>query len=73
MVCCVFLEGVQLLCLIDKGIDACRYLQTYNDWYTSSWLAKSTLAEKEMCEVFMKWCEYLITCNQKVCMTTPTY
>uniref|UniRef100_A0A672R468 WD repeat-containing protein 11 n=1 Tax=Sinocyclocheilus grahami TaxID=75366 RepID=A0A672R468_SINGR len=25
-------EGVQLLCLIDKAADACRYLQTYGEW-----------------------------------------
>ena len=33
-------EGVQQLCLIDKGLDACRYLQTYGEWYQAAWLAK---------------------------------
>ena len=33
-------EGVQLLCLIDKGLDACRYLQTYGAWDQAVWLAK---------------------------------
>lgn len=33
-------EGVQLLCLIDKGLDACRYLQTYGSWDQAVWLAK---------------------------------
>ena len=33
-------EGVQLLCLIDKGLDACRYLQTYGAWDQAAWLAK---------------------------------
>ncbi len=33
-------EGVQLLCLIDKGLDACRYLQTYGQWHQAAWLAK---------------------------------
>ena len=33
-------EGVQLLCLIEKGLDACRYLQTYNQWDQAVWLAK---------------------------------
>ena len=33
-------EGVQLLCLIDKGLDACRYLQTYGEWDRAAWLAK---------------------------------
>lgn len=35
-----FLEGVQLLCLIDKAADACRYLQTYGEWNRAAWLAK---------------------------------
>ncbi|MGH0115855.1 UNVERIFIED_CONTAM: hypothetical protein FKN15_054211 [Acipenser sinensis] len=33
-------EGVQLLCLIDKAADACRYLQTYGEWNLAAWLAK---------------------------------
>lgn len=33
-------EGVQLLCLIGKGADACRYLQTYGKWEKAMWLAK---------------------------------
>ena len=36
----LFPEGVQLLCLIDKGLDACRYLQAYGHWETAAWLAK---------------------------------
>lgn len=37
---CVCAEGVQLLCLIDKAADACRYLQTYGEWNRAAWLAK---------------------------------
>jgi hypothetical protein len=33
-------EGVQLLCLIGKSMDACRYLQTYDRWTDAVWLAK---------------------------------
>ena len=33
-------EGVQLLSLIDKGLDACRYLQAYGQWEQAAWLAK---------------------------------
>jgi len=36
-------EGVQLLCLIEKGLDACRYLQTYDQWDQAAWLAKVTV------------------------------
>ena len=35
-----YLEGAQLLCLIDKGLDACRYLQSYEEWEHAAWLAK---------------------------------
>lgn len=34
-------EGVQLLCLIGKNLDACRYLQTYDRWTDAAWLAKA--------------------------------
>lgn len=37
---CCLSEGVQLLCLIDKAADACRYLQTYGEWNRAAWLAK---------------------------------
>lgn len=62
------LEGAQLLALIDKGLDACRYMQTYGQWYMSVWLAKSTLNEREAKEVIMRWGEHLAssTVNQKV-------
>ena len=61
-------EGVQLLCLIDKGQDACRYLQTYGEWQHSVWLAKSTLDERDASEVFSRWADHLTTVgvNQKV-------
>lgn len=61
-------EGVQLLCLIDKGQDACRYLQTYGEWHHSVWLAKSTLDERDVAEVFSRWADHLtsVGVNQKV-------
>ncbi|XP_071948596.1 WD repeat-containing protein 11-like [Antedon mediterranea] len=60
-------EGVQLLCLIDKGLDACRYLQTYGQWNQAVWLAKATLSYAECCEVLKRWVDYLCTptVNQK--------
>ncbi len=33
-------EGSQLLCLIGKAQDACRYLQSANKWLDAVWLAK---------------------------------
>lgn len=60
-------EGVQLLCLIDKGLDACRYLQTYGSWDQAVWLAKSTLDFNECSEVMKRWADQLCTAqvNQK--------
>lgn len=62
------LDGVQLLCLIDKGLDGCRYLQTYGEWQTAAWLARATLRERDCSEVFTKWADHLasVTVNQKV-------
>ncbi|XP_071485424.1 WD repeat-containing protein 11-like [Diadema antillarum] len=60
-------EGVQLLCLINKGIDACRYLQTYSQWYQAVWLAKVRLSDAECQEVMRRWVENLCSpsVNQK--------
>ena len=65
-------EGVQLLCLIDKGQDASRYLQTYGEWYHSVWLAKATLNEKDCTDVLLRWTDYLssVDINQKVHVQT---
>ncbi|XP_077868471.1 WD repeat-containing protein 11 [Saccoglossus kowalevskii] len=52
-------EGVQLLSLIEKGLDACRYLQTYGEWQQAVWLAKSTLNYVECCEVLKRWADNL--------------
>ncbi|KAK3729030.1 hypothetical protein RRG08_005403 [Elysia crispata] len=52
-------EGVQLLCLINKGLDACRYLQTYGSWDHAVWLAKASLESSECVEVMKRWAEHL--------------
>lgn len=52
-------EGVQLLCLIEKGMDACRYLQTYGEWDGAAWLAKATLNYPDCAEVMRRWIEHL--------------
>ncbi|KAM4703755.1 WD repeat-containing protein 11 [Rhinophrynus dorsalis] len=60
-------EGVQLLCLIDKAADACRYLQTYNEWNRAAWLAKVRLNPEECAEVLKRWVDHLCSphINQK--------
>uniref|UniRef100_A0A8C5HEN4 WD repeat-containing protein 11 n=1 Tax=Gouania willdenowi TaxID=441366 RepID=A0A8C5HEN4_GOUWI len=60
-------EGVQLLCLIDKAADACRYLQTYGEWNRAAWLAKVLLSPAEGSDVLKRWAEHLCSpqVNQK--------
>ncbi|XP_069468053.1 WD repeat-containing protein 11 [Ambystoma mexicanum] len=60
-------EGVQLLCLIDKAADACRYLQTYGEWNRAAWLAKVRLNTDECAEVLKRWVDHLCSpqVNQK--------
>uniref|UniRef100_A0A3Q3W4A3 WD repeat-containing protein 11 n=1 Tax=Mola mola TaxID=94237 RepID=A0A3Q3W4A3_MOLML len=57
-------EGVQLLCLIDKAADACRYLQTYGEWNRAAWLAKVRLSPSESSDVLKRWAEHL--CSPQV-------
>lgn len=60
-------EGVQLLSLIEKGADACRYLQGATMWDKALWLAKSTLDQNECLEVLRRWVDHLSSSsvNQK--------
>ncbi|XP_073998789.1 WD repeat-containing protein 11-like isoform X2 [Rhodnius prolixus] len=53
-------EGVQLLCLIGKGLDGCRYLVSYGMWESAVWLAKSVLAPAETLEVMIKYADQLV-------------
>lgn len=54
------LQGVELLSLIGKGLDSCRYLQTYDKWEYAAWLAKATLTESEVAIVMRRWANHLI-------------
>lgn len=57
-------EGVQLLCLIDKALDGCRYLQSAGRWDQAVWLAKATLSQQECLEVLKRWIDHL--CSPQV-------
>ncbi|XP_022662655.1 WD repeat-containing protein 11-like isoform X3 [Varroa destructor] len=59
--------GVQLLCVINKALDACRYLQSNAQWDKSVWLAKCSLSRVEQCDVVCKWAEHLslVATNQR--------
>ncbi|CAL4175372.1 unnamed protein product [Meganyctiphanes norvegica] len=58
-------EGVELLCLIGKAADACRYLQSYSFWESSVWLAKCALQPSEATDLLRRWAHHLITSGQK--------
>lgn len=57
-------EGVEILCLLGKVLDACKYLQTYDHWQQAAWLAKLMLNDKECEEIYLKWIEHLISGKQ---------
>ncbi|RXN17607.1 WD repeat-containing 11 [Labeo rohita] len=63
-------EGVQLLCLIDKAADACRYLQTYGEWNRAAWLAKVRLNPAESSDVLKRWADHL--CSPQSSLTTAS-
>ncbi|KAG1655446.1 WD repeat-containing protein 11 [Nymphon striatum] len=60
-------EGVELLCLIKKSSDACRYLQSSGKWNYAIWLAKARMSHNECLEVLKRYVDYLCTpeINQK--------
>lgn len=62
----VLILGVQLLCLIGKGLDACRYLLSYNLWDSAVWLAKAVLPPSEMHEVMKKFADHLLATGHRV-------
>ncbi|XP_054721445.1 WD repeat-containing protein 11-like [Uloborus diversus] len=52
-------EGVQLLCLIQKASDGCRYLQGAGRWIQGAWLAKAALSENESREILKRWVDHM--------------
>jgi hypothetical protein len=58
-------EGIQMLCLIGKSFDACRYLQSYDRWTDSIWLAKIALPEEECSDIMRRWAKFLSQSDQK--------
>eukprot|EP00002_Diphylleia_rotans_P031223 TRINITY_DN6479_c0_g1_i3.p1 TRINITY_DN6479_c0_g1~~TRINITY_DN6479_c0_g1_i3.p1 ORF type:complete len:1253 (+),score=219.48 TRINITY_DN6479_c0_g1_i3:277-4035(+) len=48
-------EGVQLLALLGKSGEACRYLEMSERWEEAASLAKVSRAEKQAGEVFRRW------------------
>nr|CDS35341.2 transmembrane protein 180 [Hymenolepis microstoma] len=59
-------DGVEMLCMLGMHLEACRYLETYNEWGTAVWLAKCMLSKEECEGVLRRWATYLATtANQK--------
>ncbi|KAK7074520.1 WD repeat-containing protein 11 [Halocaridina rubra] len=58
-------EGVELLCLIGKAGDACRYLQSYGHWESSVWLAKCALPVADAVDILKRWAFHLISMGNK--------
>ncbi|CAH8557821.1 unnamed protein product [Schistosoma intercalatum] len=52
-------DGIGLLCLIGLQVDACRYLESFDRWDRSVWLAKCTLSIEEHDKVMRRWASYL--------------
>lgn len=57
-------EGVQLLSLIGKSLDACRYLQSHDRWIEAAQLAKLTLNYDDAGHIYKKWTDHLVTWGQ---------
>eukprot|EP00160_Parvularia_atlantis_P019869 Unigene7990_Nuclearia_a/m.24522 Unigene7990_Nuclearia_a/g.24522 ORF Unigene7990_Nuclearia_a/g.24522 Unigene7990_Nuclearia_a/m.24522 type:complete len:329 (-) Unigene7990_Nuclearia_a:43-1029(-) len=53
------LEGVQLLCLLGRGLEACTYLQNNGLWRDAAVMAKSSLSAREAHVVNMRWAQHL--------------
>ncbi|XP_046385283.1 WD repeat-containing protein 11-like [Ischnura elegans] len=59
-------EGVQLLCLIGKGTDACRYLISCGLWADAVWLARAVLTPvPDARDVLCKWADHLWASGHK--------
>ncbi|XP_045190429.2 WD repeat-containing protein 11-like [Mercenaria mercenaria] len=58
-------DGVDLLCLIGKHLDACRYLISYGKWREAVWLAKTSLSERECLDIIYKWADHLWNKSQR--------
>uniref|UniRef100_A0A2S2NNV8 WD repeat-containing protein 11 n=1 Tax=Schizaphis graminum TaxID=13262 RepID=A0A2S2NNV8_SCHGA len=54
-------EGIQLLCMIGKGSQACRYLISYNRWEQAVWLAKCSLSKDDFDTVLKSWADHLLS------------
>lgn len=59
-------SGIQLLCMIGKGSQACRYLISYNRWEQAVWLAKCSLSKDDFDTVLKSWADHLLSNRNQV-------
>jgi len=52
-------EGVELLCLMGRGLEGCRYLQNNGRWKEAATMAKSSLPAHEANSVILRWALHL--------------
>ncbi|XP_052227947.1 WD repeat-containing protein 11-like [Dreissena polymorpha] len=57
-------DGIELLCLIDMRMDACKYLISHGKWSDAIWLAKTSLNQQERTLVIKRWAEQLLNTNR---------
>ncbi|CAH8543253.1 unnamed protein product [Dicrocoelium dendriticum] len=57
-------EGIELLCFIGLYSDACRYLESFDKWERSIWLAKCCLPPDEADQILRRWAGYL--CSSQI-------
>lgn len=58
-------DGVELLCLINKHSDACKYYMSFGMWQEAVWLAKISLSKEDSLSVMYRWVDLLWSSNEK--------
>lgn len=58
-------DGVQLLCLVGRGAEACRHLQDHSRWTDAAWLAKVVLNDQEAAAILRRWVDHLVAAGRK--------
>jgi hypothetical protein len=53
-------EGVQMLVLIGRGLDACQHLQNRGLWQQAARIAKTSLSPADSAIVMMRWADHLL-------------
>eukprot|EP01105_Mastigella_eilhardi_P007333 TRINITY_DN18810_c0_g1_i1.p1 TRINITY_DN18810_c0_g1~~TRINITY_DN18810_c0_g1_i1.p1 ORF type:complete len:1085 (+),score=211.52 TRINITY_DN18810_c0_g1_i1:53-3307(+) len=57
-------EGIQMLCIIDKTDEACRYLYSNGKWTDAAWLANLRLHGEDAAKVMRTWAYHLASTGQ---------